>query len=38
LTKAIPGISEELVGHAVLLVSNNGTLNPEQLGNIFLRQ
>ena len=38
LTKAIPGISEDLVGHAILLVSNNGTLNPEQLGNIFLRQ
>lgn len=38
LTKPIPGISEDLVGHAVMLVSNNGTLNPEQLGNMFIRQ
>ena len=38
ITAPIPGIDVSLVGHAVLFVSNNNTLNPEQLGKLFIQQ
>ena len=38
ITAPIPGIDPSLVGHAVLFVSNNNTLAPEQLGKGFIEQ
>lgn len=38
ITAPIPGISDKLVGHSVLFVSNNNTLQPEQLGKLFIQQ
>jgi len=38
ITAPIPGIDPSLVGHAVLFVSNNNTLSPEQLGKLFIEQ
>ena len=38
ITAPIPGISDKLVGHSVMFVSNNNTLQPEQLGKLFIQQ
>jgi hypothetical protein len=38
LTDEIPGIDPSLVGHAVIFVSNNNTLSPERLGDLYLEQ
>lgn len=38
ITAPIPGVDSKLVGHSVLFVSNNNTLQPEQLGKLFIQQ
>ena len=38
LTKEIPGVDTSLVGRAVMFVSNNGTLSPDNLGTLYLQQ